>query len=102
MSAHARVICERGKFFIETGSTHTFRKFLKYSSGRLHHNIPIEILNRIVDLINEGNRDSAITLWTEACRIADMKPASRRRAILFLISYFAVAGMALYAFLKVL
>lgn len=102
MSAQTKVICERGKFFIETGTVDTFNKFLHLSADTLRRDIPEMILLRIEDLINQGDKDSAVVLWTRACKMADEKPARRRRAILFIISYFVVAGMALYAFLKVL
>lgn len=104
MSTDTKAICERGKFFIETGTVNTFNKFLQFSDThiRIRRDIPQEFLNRIVDLISEGDRDGAIILWTRACQIADVKPTHRRRTMIFLISYLLVAGMALYAFLKVI
>jgi hypothetical protein len=102
MSAQTRVICERGKFFIETGTVDTFNKFLSLSAQRIRRDIPHTILQKIADLINQGDKDRAVVLWTQACQVADVKPPHRRRTLLFLISYLVVAGMALYAFLKVL
>jgi len=102
MSVQTKVICERGKFFIETGTSDTFNKFLSLSAQKLQRDIPQGILQKIEDLINSGDKDKATVLWTQACKLADVKPIHYRRVMLFLISYLVVAGMALYAFLKAL
>lgn len=103
MSVDTRTICERGKFFIETGTADTFNKFLQFSDIhiRIHRDIPQAFLDRIEELIDSGDRDRAVILWVKACQVADVKPIHRRRALWFLISYLFVAGMAIYAFLKV-
>jgi hypothetical protein len=102
MSFELKVICERGKFFIQTGTSNTFLKFLNSSVKKFQQDIPSIALQRIIDLIDNDCRDEASILWTRACEIAGARPAHRRRTLLFFISYGIVAGMALYAFLRVI
>jgi len=101
MSTDTRAVCERGKFFIETGTAVTFNGFLQ-SARHIRRKIPHAFLEKIEDLINDGEKDRAITLWIRACQMSDIKTTNRKRTLLFLISYFVVAVMALYAFFKVI
>lgn len=100
MSTRTKVICERGKFFIETGTGQTFKKFLRNSSGQLYNYIPGVLMQRIADLINIGDRDSAITLWMKVCVDADAAPHKIRKIFLFYLSYIIIWFMALYAFIR--
>jgi hypothetical protein len=100
MSARTKAICERGKFFIETGTSQSFLQFLRASSGRIRRYMPIVLVQRIADLINSGDRDSAITLWTKVCIDADEGPKRTKRILLFYLSYVVIGFMALYAFIR--
>jgi len=100
MSARTKVICERGKFFIETGSGTTFLKFLHNSSGHVIKYTPFFLIQRIADLINQGDRQSAITLWTKVCVEADAIPQKVRRIFLFYLTYAVIGFMAVYAFIR--
>lgn len=101
MGVRARVICERGKFFIETGSAGSFKKFVGTSAGKLSRYIPSMLINRIENLINQGNRAEAILLWEHICVQADNAPSRYILFMAFSISYMVFGLMALYAFLKV-
>lgn len=102
MSVKTRAICERGKFFIETGTASGFKKFVRGSAKKIAQYVPDIWLGRIEDLINKGDRDGAVLLWVQVCHEADTVPSRRRRILIFYISYFAIGLMALYAFLKTL
>jgi len=100
MSVKTRAICERGKFFIETGTAPGFKKFVHYSAKKIAQYVPGIWLGRIEDLINKGDRDGAVLLWVQVCHEADNMPSRRRRLLFFYISYLVIALMALYAFVK--
>lgn len=102
MSVKTKIICERGKFFIETGTVSGFKKFIKNSAQKITRYMPSIWFDRIVDLINKGDIDSAVNLWIQVCREADTIPSHRRNALIFYISYLIIFLMSLYAFLRVL
>ena len=77
-----------------------FKKFLKNSSWRVRKYIPKVLVQRIADLINSGDRDSAVTLWTKVCMNADMAPHRALKVFLFRLSYMIIGFMALYAFIQ--
>lgn len=100
MSSKSKVLCERGKFFIETGTSKTFKNYIRDSAGQLSRHIPSVVLIRIENLINSGDRDSAITLWTKACEVADKEPGRKMWSLLFFISYVTFIIIALTALLR--
>lgn len=102
MSVKTKLICERGKFFIETGTASGFKKFIKHSAPKITRYMSSIWFDRIVDLINKGDIDNAINLWIQVCREADTIPSHRRNVLIFYISYLVIFLMALYAFLSVL
>jgi len=102
MSAATEVICNRGRFFIETGSSYQFKQFLSRSAEKIVRAVPEVLLKRIEDLINQGNRDDAVTLWIKVCAVADELPARRRRVIFFYISYFVIGATAVIALIRTL
>lgn len=102
MSAKTRTICERGKFFIETGTARSFKNFMRDSALRIAKYIPESVLKRIEDLINSGDKETAITLWMKACEVADLEPSRRRKLLIFYVSYFAIGIIALLALLRTL
>jgi hypothetical protein len=101
MSARAKTLYERGRFFIESGGAPSFRSFinmLKFDIiGRY---MPDIVIKRIVDLINTGDTDRAVTLWMRVCAEADSMPSRTRKVALFYLSYAVIAIMALYAFVN--
>lgn len=102
MNTNTKNICERGKFFIETGTASTFKKFVYYSAQKIIQYVPGVWLNRIEDLINSGDRDKAIFLWVKVCCKADSMPSHYRRILVFYTSYFFTILLVLYAILKIL
>lgn len=102
MSVKTRVICERGKFFIETGTARSFKNFLQNSARNIRRYIPASVLKRIEDLINSGDKETAVTLWIKACEVADSEPIRRRKIAIFYISYIIIGIMATIALLRTL
>ena len=95
MSTETKVICERGKFFIETGTPHSFFKFVENSSNAIYRYIHPIFIVRIGALIDQGDRDNAILLWTNVCALAEGEPVRRRRATLLWLYKFAM-GLAFW------
>jgi hypothetical protein len=73
MSDRCKAIFERGRFFIESGSGKGFSLFLKDGEGIVKY-IPFFIFRRIESLMNNGDKDAAVTLWLKACEVADKAP----------------------------
>ena len=104
MSSNCKVIFERGRFFIETGSAKGFSVFFNNGSGILKY-IPPTIIKRIEDLIRSNNTDTATALWTQACTNADKATTVLfRRYLHIIIHILEVISMAVfvYAFFKIL
>ncbi len=101
MSNHSKVLCERGKFFIETGTANTFKKWIQKTGGATRYIRPL-LISRIASLINTGERDNALILWTKCIEDADAVPSRVRRVLFFYASFLVVAAMATYAFLHTL
>lgn len=103
MSKRAKVAFERGKFFIETGTAKTFASWVARSLDRnFVRGMPEAVIYRIGNLINQNNRDDAVTLWMHACRSADVQPMKRKLSMV-VGGYLVVVGfMATYAFVRTL
>lgn len=101
MSTSCKTIYERGKFFIETGTAHTFTKFWKQQSGIIRY-IPDVVFDRIEEFINNNERDRAVVLWSAACKRAEIVPKRKKTLALFIAFHIAIAVMATYAFIGVL
>lgn len=100
MSISTKVVCERGKFFIETGASDTFRKFVSNSANNVIKYVPVSVINRIYDLIDAGNRSDAITLWIKACEVAYYIPMRRNRQFVYAAAYLFLFAIALAALIR--
>ena len=101
MSARSRVLFERGRFFIETG-TATFIKQWLQQNRRALAAIPEEVISRLEYFVTIGDKDSAANLWLHMCKIAD---TARIRLLWSLASYLfhaALAGGLVYCLVRVI
>lgn len=92
---------ERGRFFIETGTARSFQLFYENGSGLIRY-IPEFMVSRIIDLINRGEIDTAVTLWMKLCMDADRAPIVIKTKVFHCAVHLIIGVMALYAFLKVI
>ena len=83
MSGRCKLVFERGKFFIESGTIRGFQSFYDNGSGIIKY-IPRTIIKRIIQLINNNDKDEAMLLWMLTCISADRTP----RVIIHKIVYF--------------
>ena len=102
MGNRTKIICERGKFFIETGSSRSFHTFLRGSAESIIKYTSAILILRIIELMDSGNKDAAVSLWTTVCKVADPIPSRNKRLFIFLISYVTFAVMATFAFIHTL
>lgn len=103
MSDNSRVLFERGKFFIETGTGSSFIRFWK--NQQRHHiirRIPEYILKRVADLIDGGDTTKAVTLWMKACENADMIPRRTQVVAAGILVRIALAAMTIYSFIYIM
>ncbi len=101
MSTECKTVYERGKFFIETGTAKNFSTIFNNKDGMVKY-IPNFMFKRIEDLMKSGDKDKATTLWMKVCERASMAKWKSILQILDLVFKVIVAGMAFYAFLKVI
>jgi hypothetical protein len=101
MSTRCRSVFERGRFFIETGTAKAFQLFYENGTGLVRY-IPEFMVSRIVDLINRGEKDTAITLWMKLCMDADRAPVVIKAKLLHHTIHLVIGVMALYAFIRVI
>ena len=101
MSIRCKSIFERGRFFIETGTAKAFHLFYQNGTGIIRY-IPEFMIKRIMDLINRGDKDSAITLWMKLCMDADRVPIIIKAKLVHHLIHLVIGLMAFYAFIKVI
>jgi len=94
-------VFERGRFFIETGTARSFQLFYENGSGLIRY-IPEFMVSRIIDLINRGEIDTAVTLWMKLCMDADRVPIVVKAKLFHYTIHLIIGAMALYAFLRVI
>jgi len=70
MSVQYKVLFERGRFFIETGTARGFNIFHAHAGG-LVRCIPVFVLKNIERLITLNNIEAATAIWSYACESAD-------------------------------
>jgi len=73
MSVQCKVMFERGRFFIETGTAMSFNIFHTRNMGLIRY-VPAFLLKRIEGFIISDNREAATALWFHACEVADGTP----------------------------
>ena len=101
MSQDCRVIYERGKYFIETGTSSTFMNWVVLNTKIVRYT-PEFILKRISDFILKDDKESAITLWLLVCQNATLGPKKIVLNILSIIFHVIIAGIAVYSFINIL
>ena len=98
MSNSCRTIYIRGKYFIETGTAHTFSTWVK-QIDRITRYTRSFLLERISQLISGGERQQAVMLWLRVCERADSAPARFWWSIVSLAWHILISGIAIYAFI---
>jgi hypothetical protein len=95
MSTRAKVLFERGRFFIETGTAASFLGWLKSNSGPLWV-IPNSLIMRMGHFIEVGDRDSATNLWMHICETIDTANIRLTWKIFSVIAHIIIASIAIY------
>jgi len=101
MSEHCKVIFERGRYFIESGMPH-FLNTIFNKEDKIIRYIPEFVFKRIETLTENGDIDSAVGLWLQACKMASGVPLKTIMMITSIVFHVAVAAMAIYAFISIL
>jgi len=96
MSSNCEVLYNRGLYFIQTGTAHTFTTWASHTDEI--KSVPGHLLKRIGDFISKGDLESASTLWMRVCHLLDNTPTINIRRVSSIIFHLAVAAMAIYAF----
>ena len=101
MSVNTEVLYQRGKYFIETGSGKIFQGWFKRTCAGF--NVPDFLIKRIGDLMNQEDRDSAITLWMKICgNISRSKKKIKRKIYIGNILTVVVVFCAVFTIVKLL
>jgi len=96
MSSQCKVVFERGRFFIETGTARGFGVFYTHNYGIVKY-IPFFMLKKIESLINENNKEAAVALWFHACEIADRVPRILfKRLVCVFLHAIAIASLCIF------
>lgn len=95
MGKKAKILFERGRFFIETGTARGFAMFVEKCGG-LVRLIPGFVLKRISDLMDSGDRTTAVTLWMKACEEADKAIVFNILTVIYTFFHILVAIFVVY------
>ena len=92
MSCKAKNIYERGKFFIETGTTQSFKHFLLNSAKELLTHTPAIVIFTIEELIANESRDEALKVWKKTCADID-RPTRSSKILILCTTYMVLVGV---------
>ena len=101
MSGDCKVLYERGRFFIETGTARSFSTWAK-QNDKIRKYVPRALLLKVSNFINGNDKDAAVALWFRICKLVDDAPLKITKSITLNILKLVIAGMAIYAFFSVL
>jgi hypothetical protein len=97
MSDRCKVIFERGRFFIESGTPHALKKILGRGNKLLSY-IPNYVFERIEHYVADNDKRSAVLLWAKACEEADKWPTRLILASMVFVFHAMIAIVAVYGF----
>lgn len=102
MSEHYKAIYKRGLFFIETGSSNSFLKFIRHMTEPVFKRKYNLVVTRIVNFINVGDIDNAKLLWEKICTEVDSSKLSKFLVYILIMWFLVITIMSVYSFFKVL